>query len=85
MTIRLDKKTEAELAKVAAYEKRSKSFLAAEAVQQYLDIKQAQIEGIKQAISSIEINGGIPHSEVKSWVESWGTDSELPMPEPKLS
>ena len=84
MTIRINKATAVELAKAAAQEKRSKSFLAAEAVQHYLDIRQAQIEGIKKAISSIETHGTVPHAEVKAWVDSWGTNNELPMPQPKL-
>jgi len=80
MTIRLDKKLERELAKVAAHEKRSKSFLAANAIAEYIAVYEAQVEGIKQAIASSEAGKGIPHSAVKAWANSLGTDKELPLP-----
>lgn len=80
MTIRIDKKMEAELKKIASYEKRSKSFLAAEAVAQYIEVYEAQVEGIKRAIASADAGNGIPQSKVTAWVESLGTDNELPIP-----
>jgi predicted transcriptional regulator len=83
MTIRLDKKMQEQLAEIAAYEKRSKSFLAAEAVEQYLAIRGEQILGIKKAIAEADRGEVIGHDEVAQWVGSWGTDDELPMPTPQ--
>ena len=80
MSIRLDDKTKSALAKIAQHEKRSRSFLAAEAVEQYVAFHEAQIMGIKKAIVSLDAGGGIPHEKVVAWVNSWGTDNELPMP-----
>lgn len=80
MTVRLDDKTKKALTKIALHEKRSKSFLAADAIASYVDVYEAQIRGIKQAIASADAGEGIPHSKVKAWVDSLGTDHELPMP-----
>ncbi len=81
MSIRLDDKTKNALEKIAQHEKRSRSFLAAEAVEQYVAFHEAQIMGIKKAIESLDAGGGgIPHEKVVAWVHSWGTDNELPMP-----
>jgi|GEM_PF-5097768 len=46
-------------------------------------VNQWQIEGIKKAIASADRGEGIPHQEVKKWVESWGSGKELPTPRPK--
>jgi predicted transcriptional regulator len=80
MSVRLDAATKKNLEKIARYEKRSKSFLAAVAIASYIDVYEAQVAGIKKAIASADAGEGIPHTKVKAWVESLGTDSELPMP-----
>jgi predicted transcriptional regulator len=80
MSVRLDESTKKSLDRIAYHEKRSKSFLAAEAIASYVDIYEAQVLGIKQAIASADAGLGIPHAKVKAWVESLGTDRELPMP-----
>lgn len=80
MSIRIDATTKKSLEKIALHEKRSKSFLASEAITNYVNVYEAQIVGIKQAIASADAGEGVPHSKVKVWVESLGTDHELPMP-----
>jgi predicted transcriptional regulator len=80
MSVRLDSVTKKSLEQIAQHEKRSKSFLAAEAIASYIDVYEAQVEGIKKAIASADAGEGIPHAKVKAWVESLGTDKELPMP-----
>ncbi len=80
MSVRLDSVTKKALEQIARHEKRSKSFLAAEAIAQYIHVYEAQIAGIKRAIASADAGEGIPHSKVKAWVESLGTDHELALP-----
>lgn len=82
MTIRIDKKAEQALKEIAKQERRSKSFIAAEALRQYLDLHTAQVEGIKKALASVERGGILAHCDVKDWVNSWGTGDELPTPAP---
>jgi predicted transcriptional regulator len=69
MTIRLDKKMQEQLAEIALYEKRSKSFLAAEAVEHYLSVRAEQTKGIHKAIQSIKAGKGIPHKEMEIWIK----------------
>lgn len=80
MTVRLDSQTKKTLEEIATHERRSKSFLAAEAIANYVAVHHAQVEGIKQAIASADAGKGVSHEKVKAWVESWGTDNELPKP-----
>jgi predicted transcriptional regulator len=79
-TVRVDVAAKKRLEKLAKNTGRSRSFLAAEAINEYLDVNEWQIAGIKQAIASMDRGEGIPHAQVKDWVASWGTDHELPRP-----
>jgi predicted transcriptional regulator len=80
ITVRLNKRTKNALEQIAAHEKRTKSFVASQAIEDYVFVYEAQIEGIKKAIASADAGKFSSHEDVKAWVESWGTDSELPMP-----
>lgn len=40
------------------------------------DINDWQVDGIKDAIASLDRGEGIPHTAVKQWVESWGSKNE---------
>lgn len=81
-TVRVDAKTKRRLAKLADCTGRSRSFLAAEAITEYLDANEWQIKGIKAALASIEQEGTIERKEVEAWVESWTAESELAPPKP---
>ena len=59
---------------------RSRSFLAAEAISEYLDTNEWQVSGIKQAMASLDRGEGVPHASVKDWVMSWGSATEKPAP-----
>src|SRR5208282_4274848 len=64
--------------------KRSKSYLAGEAIVSFVEHNAQQIEEIKQGLS--EANSGAPgvaHARVEKWVRSWGTKRELKRPRAK--
>jgi len=67
------------LAKIAG---RSSEFLAAEAISEYLDLNEAQVTGIKTAMTSLDRGAAIPQSSVRDWVLSWGAQDERPIPRP---
>lgn len=79
-TVRVDTAAKKRLEKLAKSTGRSRSFLAAEAITEYLDVNEWQVAGIKEAIASIDRGEGVAHEQVKEWVASWGTDRELPKP-----
>ena len=78
--IRVDKAAKKRLEKLARNTGRSRSFLAAEAINEYLDVNEWQVAAIRQAIESADRGEFIPHDQVTAWVNSWDTDNELPMP-----
>ena len=79
-TVRVDAAAKKRLERLAKNTGRSRSFLAAEAINEYLDVNEWQVAGIKQAIASLDRGAGIPHDQVKEWITSWGSDRERPIP-----
>jgi predicted transcriptional regulator len=79
-SVRVNRSTKNRLEKLAKSTGRSRSFLAAEAIDAYLDTNEWQISGISAALSSLDRGKGIPHQRVKQWVGSWETTKERPIP-----
>jgi predicted transcriptional regulator len=79
-TVRVDSTVKKRLEKLAKSTGRSRSFIAAEAIDAYLDVNEWQVAGIKRAIESMDRGEGVPHERVKEWITSWGTKNELPIP-----
>lgn len=81
-TIRVDAAVKKRLETLARSTGRSRSFLAAEAIGEYLDVNEWQIAGIHQAIGSLDKGKAVPHGRVKEWVRSWGEPDEKKPPKP---
>jgi len=79
-TVRVGPEVKKRLEKLAKSTGRSRSFLAAEALNEYLDVNEWQVAGVKQAISSLDRGEGVSHDEVRDWVKSWGSKRERPAP-----
>jgi predicted transcriptional regulator len=82
-TLRIDIAAKQRLDSLAKRTGRSRVSLAAEAINEYLDVNEWQVAGIKQAIASLDCGEAISHERLKDWVESWATDHELPPPKPR--
>lgn len=80
MTLRVDAATKKRLEQLAKSTTRSRSFLAAQAIKDYLDANEWQVSGIKQAIASLDRGSGVAHAQVEEWVDSWGRAGEKPLP-----
>ena len=63
MTIRLEPGLKAKLDNLASVTRRSKSFLAAEAVANYVERETAIIEGIKQGLTDVQTGRIVPHGQ----------------------
>jgi RHH-type transcriptional regulator, rel operon repressor / antitoxin RelB len=79
-TVRVDASAKKRLERLAKNTGRSRSFLAAEAINEYLDVNEWQVAGIRQAIASLDRGEGVPHQQVKDWITSWDSDREQPIP-----
>jgi RHH-type rel operon transcriptional repressor/antitoxin RelB len=79
-TVRVDATAKKRLEKLAKSTGRTRSFLAAEAIKEYLEVNEWQVAGVKQAIASLERGEDVPHERVKDWVNSWDSRRERPIP-----
>lgn len=79
-TVRVDAAAKKRLERLAKNTGRSRSFLAAEAINEYLDVNEWQVSGVKQAIASLDAGEGVSQTRVKDWVMSWGSGNEQPVP-----
>jgi len=84
-TVRVDAAAKKRLERLAKSTGRSRSFLAAEAINEYLDANEWQVAGIKQAIAAMDRGEGIPRERVRDWVASWGSGKEKQRPVRKRS
>jgi predicted transcriptional regulator len=80
LTVKVDAKTKERLDALAESTGRSPSNLAADAIEDYLDLNDWQVTGIKDAIASLDRGEAVPHEKVRTWVESWGGSQEGPRP-----
>ena len=80
VSVRIDSASKKRLEKLAKSTGRSRSFLAAEAINEYLDLNEWQVAGIQKAISSLDGGEGVAHERVQEWVSSWGSKKERPAP-----
>ena len=84
-TVRVDPDDKKRLEALAKNTGRSRSYLAAEAIAEYLAVNEWQVAGIKQAMVSVDQGRVVDHKAVSDWIESWDSAKELPAPEPKIA
>jgi len=79
MTIRVSKDMKDRLGRLALDTRRSRSFLAGEAVAAYVEREQAIIDGIKRGQADVSAGRLVPHdeamAELSAAIESVGGDS----------
>jgi len=80
LTIRVEPSVKKRLESIAKSQRRSKAFVAVDAIEDYLAVQEAQIRGIEEAIAAADRGELIPHERVREWIDSWGTKNELPVP-----
>jgi RHH-type rel operon transcriptional repressor/antitoxin RelB len=76
-TVRVDPAVKKRLERLAKSTGRSRSSLAAEAIDAYLDDDQWQRARIKDAMTSLDRGEGVSHDRVKEWVASWDTNHKI--------
>jgi predicted transcriptional regulator len=72
LSIRLDKTTKRRLDILAKRSRRSKSFLAAEAIGAYVESEEWQLGEIQAGLKELDEGKGVAHDEVARWLRTWG-------------
>lgn len=81
-SVRLDEDVRQALEAEAAREQRPPAQLAARAIKSMLDAKASKRAALEAAIVEADQGVFISSEAMGAWVESWGSDTELSLPEP---
>ena len=80
LSVRIDTDTKKRLAALAKRLRRSKSFLAAEAIVAFVEAESWQLDEIETGIKDLDESRGVPHQDVANWLRSWGRQRERKAP-----
>ena len=80
LSIRIDGETKKRLDALAKRSRRSKSFLAADAIAVYVESEEWQLGELQAGIAELESRQEITHSKVSKWLNSWGKPGETKAP-----
>jgi RHH-type rel operon transcriptional repressor/antitoxin RelB len=80
LSIRLDAGTKRRLDALARRSRRSKSFLAAEAIAAYVEAEEWQLGEIQASLEELDAGRTVSHDKVSKWLRSWGQKGETKAP-----
>ena len=80
LSVRIDAKVKKQLEALAGRSRRSKSFLAAEAITAFVEAEHWQLDEIQAGLAALDAGRGIAHKNVSVWLRSWGRKSERKAP-----
>jgi predicted transcriptional regulator len=83
-SVRLPEETKRQVDEIARRLRRSRSFIVQEAVENYVRDRVRYLSELDAALASAEKEGAHSAESVFRWMRSWGTDHELPMPDPDV-
>ena len=80
LSVRIDTDTKKRLEALAKRSRRSKSFLAAEAIAAFVEAGSWQLDETQIGSSELDEGRGVPHKDVANWLHSWGRKRERKAP-----
>jgi len=80
LSIRIDSGTKKRLDALSKRSKRSKSFLAAEAIAAYVESEEWQLGELQAGIAELDAGQEASHEKVAKWLNSWGRARESKAP-----
>ncbi|MCB1534648.1 MAG: ribbon-helix-helix protein, CopG family [Rhodoblastus sp.] len=84
-SVRLPEETRHRVDEIARRLRRSRSFIVKEAVEQYVRDHARYLDELDAALASVETEGGHSSESIFRWMRSWGSETELPPPEPDVA
>ena len=80
LSVRIDTHTKRRLKALARRARRSKSFLAAEAIAAFVEAESWQLDEIQAGLKELDEGRGAAHQDVSTWLRSWGQKRERKAP-----
>jgi RHH-type rel operon transcriptional repressor/antitoxin RelB len=79
-SIRIDDSVRSQLEKICDLTERSKAYVTSKAIEEYVERNGWKVEALKRAKAEAEKGEFISHEAMGEWINSLGTDDELPAP-----
>ena len=76
LTIRLESELKDRLDDLANVTNRSKSFLAAEAIQEFVELNEWQLQEIKTALAEADAGDFASEKELRKTLDKWGVNAD---------
>lgn len=80
LSVRITTDTKKRLEALARRARRSKSFLAAEAIAAFVEAESWQLDEIQAGLKGLDEGHGVAHKDVSTWLRSWGRKRERKAP-----
>ncbi len=80
LSIRINSETKKRLDALSKHSKRSKSFLAAEAITAFVESEEWQLGEIRDGIAELDAGQSVSHEMVSKWLKTWGKPGETEAP-----
>ena len=80
LSVRIDAETKKRLEALSKQSRRSKSFLAAEAITAFVDSEAWQLGEIEDGIAELDSGQTVSHEKVSKWLKTWGKPGEAKAP-----
>ena len=72
ISVRVPKDVAKRLAKLASATDRSKSYVAGQAIEEFLTLQEWQVKAIRQGVGEADASKLLPHEEAVKRLKSWG-------------
>ena len=80
LSVRIDSDTKDPTRGARKRSRRSKSFLAAEAIAAYVEAERWQLDEIQAGLQQLDKGRGVAQKDVSKWLRSWGQKRERKAP-----
>jgi RHH-type rel operon transcriptional repressor/antitoxin RelB len=80
LSVRIGVETKKRLDALAKRARRSKSFLAAEAIAAFVEAESWQLDEIQAGLAELDAGRAVSHREVSAWLRAWGRKRERRAP-----
>ena len=84
LSVRVPESVKADLERIAEERNVPENDIVNEALLRYIDDETDYLGAIDEALREAEAGIFISGDKVLDWIKSWGTENELPMPEPDI-
>lgn len=79
--VSLDEAVQARLAALAQERQQAVSDVVAEVITTYLSPESWEYKHIEKGVTELKAGKGVSNERVGKWLDSWGTENELPPPQ----